>query len=129
MPGDIVPPTMMTPARREWARGLGLAQALQPEPGVAEPIAEPVPSPLPPVAAAVVQSERQLALVGRTVTGRQHLVLQVPGGQVRFEGTLSEAKAEARALAGSESAAFVIVEPVCVVQPQTTITEEPVACA
>lgn len=114
MAGDKVPEHMMTPERVAWAQSIGLAQRLPvvaPEP--VEPPPEPKAEPKPP-----------LRMVGQTITGRAALVLQVPGGQVRFEGTMNEAVEKARVLASGESATFAVYQAQRVIQPKTIVQED-----
>lgn len=123
---DSVPERLMTPDRMAWAASFGLAQRIPkaiPE-AVARPEIPPEANALP-VPAAPAFPVRALSLVGQEITGRQALVLQVPGGQVRFEGSTDAATEKARELAGSEEGAFVVLRPVVLIAPKTSITEEP----
>lgn len=124
--GDFI---AMSPERVAWAKSLGLASAIphttpaaMPNPdalqtdGAVMPGMMAVPGPTPePV---------RLALVGQTISGREWLVLQVPGGQVRYEGTGPGAAAKARELAAAEGASFSAVKPMLLCAPQTIITED-----
>lgn len=119
MPGDKVPDQMMTPERLAWAQSLGLAQRLP----VTNP--EPIEAPQPEAPKSEIRKpERTLAIVGQEISGRETLVLQVPGGQVRFEGTQEGAMMKARTLAASESATFVVCQPLTLLAPKTVVNEE-----
>ena len=112
------PKERMTPERLAASQSFGLASRLQfthPEPVTETTAAMTVAPPAP---------DRALALVGQPITGRETLVLQVPGGQVRYEGTDEGATAKARELAHDEAAAFVVLTPVRLCQPQTIIHED-----
>jgi hypothetical protein len=128
---EAFPKERMTPERLEVSKSFGLASRLQ----FTHPEPEPTPEPVQPHITSVdqlaavgtagkVESARQLALVGQTIGGRECVVLQVPGGQVRYEGIEEGATEAARRLAGEESAAFVVMRPLRVCQPQTIINED-----
>lgn len=113
---DPVPDHIMNvPGRMEWATGLGLAQRhrgnaiTKPQP---DPSTVPAPTPAQPV----------LQVQGHTITGREMLVLQVPGGQVRYQG--DNAEAEAKRLALAESATFVVVKPTFRIAPSIGVEVE-----
>lgn len=112
---DTVPPHLMNPQRLEWARSLGLAQRL----AVDAPPTDEVPQTTAPVAA-----NNRLALVAEPISGRDWIVLQVPGGQVRWQGDKKVAFTEARDLAVAEGAHFAVFRPVIAYAPVTEIREE-----
>lgn len=116
---DTVPPHLMTEARLNASKSFGLASRLpftHPEAAAPE-VRREVPIP-------ISAPERALALVGQAVSGRQWLVLQLPGGAVRCEGEEALCRATASRLAGEEGGAFAVFQPRACARPETTVQTE-----
>lgn len=109
----------MNADRTAWAKGLGLAQRLAHDPTEQAKEAASVEAPPPALSAAP-----SLSIVGTTVTGRDWLLVQLPGGVIRHAGNESHARAEARRLAAEEGGEFGVFQPRGISRPQTTVTEE-----
>lgn len=133
---DELPAHLMNADRMAWASSIGLAQRLPhaakaPEidyareelirAGILAPDGEAV-SPDAPSPRTLVP--RAVQLVGEPITGRDWVVLQLPGGQVRGMGDEATAREKARVLATAEAGSFAVLQPRAIVQPQTTVTEE-----
>lgn len=119
MPTDAVPPHLMNEERRAWASSLGLAQRLAYDPTEQAKEAASIAAPPPSISVAP-----SLSIVGTTVTGRDWLLVQLPGGVIRHAGHETEARAEARRLAAEEGGEFGVFQPRGISRPQTTVTEE-----
>lgn len=65
-----------------------------------------------------------LKLVGKPIDGRSWIVLQLPGGSVRCDGTEDGCRAEARHLASTEAGEFAVFQPRGISRPVTQVTEE-----
>lgn len=122
----------MNPARVAWATQYSLAQRLpitnpEPEDHPAPPDVSRATAGRPLTTSQEAAGVFPLTFAGQAISGRQWLVLQVPGGQIRFEGTAAEATTKARALAIEESAEFVVFRPVVILAPQTLIHEETIS--
>lgn len=107
----------MNADRTAWAKGLGLAQRLAHDPTEQAKEAASIEGPAPAGAPG-------LSIVGTTVTGRDWLLVQLPGGVIRHAGNESHARAEARRLAAEEGGEFGVFQPRGISRPQTTVTEE-----
>lgn len=126
---DKTPAHLMTPERIAMAKAYGLAQAIPYTPqdlAALEGVPERAPEAVhdqPPTTQPTVPV-RALALVGQAITGREWLVVQVPGGQVRYEGIEQGAKESARRLAREEGAEFAVLRPMILCAPKTILHEE-----
>ena len=67
---------------------------------------------------------RALSLVSTAITGKDWLVVQVPGGQIRDAGDAVSCTDAARSFAKAEGGTFCVFRPVVMLQPQTTVTEQ-----
>lgn len=132
---DQLPDHIMTPDRAAWARSIGLAQSIPklipeavarpvvtPHAGSGSALADAVDRPAHPLAA--LDGVAGLQLVGETISGRQWIVMQMPGGKVRASGTEALMRDIARELAKAESGSFAVFQPRGITRPETTVTEE-----
>ena len=122
---DTVSPLHMTEARLEGLKSFSVAARIpytnpevlkphQPEAGTPHPLEEAKPVAIP-----------RPQIVGRTITGREWIVMQLPSGGVRGSyQTEDEARFTARDLAAKESGEFGVFQPRGISRPQTTVTEE-----
>lgn len=121
----------MTPERLHASTQFSVASRIPfTHPETLKPDTDPAPigpdpaQPSPPV---VPRAAVAPALVGIAITGREWVVMQVPGGAVRGVKPMeTEARALARALALEEGGAFGIFQPKGIIRPQTTVIEEPI---
>lgn len=118
---ERVPEHLMNEERRAWAKSLGLAQAI-----TAAPVPDSQTVPATPVLAVAMETKLSpLALVGVTVTGRDWIICQLPGGTIR-ETSADESLAweRARLLSTEEAGQFAVFQPRGIVRPVTQVTTE-----